>query len=135
MKQVKITKRDLLKTPEDFLRKVGAVRGSTSYPSCVQMSHEDLAVLKKNYRRRFRKAKPWLRKRQVDSAVGNCILMYGPATIYGEAIRPGYVLVDDSFIDDDVKKSSEPYTYKVVAVPDTPDTFFKKLLKYCGARG
>jgi hypothetical protein len=96
LKAVKIRKTDLKKTPEDFLRKVGAVNEELkrAYPEHVFMAKEDYALLKKNLARKYRKEIPYISKRRLQNSVGMHLLNCGPSEILDEGVRPGYVLVD-----------------------------------------
>lgn len=111
MKQIPIS-RFLNMSLEDFLQKVGAVQGNSSYPSQVYLSDEDAATLKRAQRRKFRAEKPYLRKRYIDVANETYWLQYGPNTTLGKAVRPGYALIDV----DSIPKTPEVYSYKVTAV-------------------
>ena len=95
MKVVKLRQSDLKKPVEDLLRKLGAVKGKLAFPNCVYMNTNDYKVLTRNMVLHVKKAYPNLRKNKVDYTVGMIMLNLGPNTSLGDAIKPGYVLIDE----------------------------------------
>ena len=67
----------------------------------------------------------------IDDAVGAYWLMYGPSTIVGGAVRPGYALVDVEKIEKDIELSKKPqtYSYEITAV-EAPVTWKTKLYNF-----
>ena len=95
-KVVKLNKKDLQKTPEALLRKLKVVdeKAKKAFPEHVFLSLKDYDTLKSNLRKRYRKEKPYLRKKNLDFAVGIHLLGFGPNTTIGGVIKPGYAIVD-----------------------------------------
>ena len=110
MKVIKLTKRDLNLSPDDLLRKVGAVNEDLqrAYPSEVHMSEEDYKTLAKNVKAKFRKEYPYISKKALESAVGMCLLNYGPNTsAFSKAIKPGFVVVDTDKLETEMARDAK----------------------------
>lgn len=95
---------DLNLTLEDFLVKFDAARAKIGFPQSVFLSDEDAAVLRRNNRRKLRKQYPDGSKHMIDHNIGSYWLQYGPSSLMGKAIRPGYVFVDIADIDNEARK-------------------------------
>lgn len=116
----------------EFLNKMGAKDGNTSYPGHVYLSTEDAAQLRRANRRMFRAKYPYASKLKIDSMIGTFWLMYGPNQSISKAVRPGYALVEVEAIEAD-KRASRTYEYKVTAVA-APLTLWQRIKNSYQAR-
>lgn len=96
LKIVKLKKSWLKKSPLDLLRALGAVQldKREAYPEKVYMSKEDYAKLRKNTMKLYRQEYGSLSSNALRNAVGMELLNFGPNQSLGNAIKPGYVLVE-----------------------------------------
>jgi hypothetical protein len=100
----KLKRGDLNLYLEEFLAKFDATRAMIGYPSHVFISDEDAAVLRRNNRKRYRKQQPDATKHRIDHNIGSYWLQYGPSSLLGKIVRPGYVMVDIVEIDKDARE-------------------------------
>jgi hypothetical protein len=109
MKQIKLKKTDLNKTPAELLIKLGAVNATktAAYPNHVYLSKEDYKTLVKNYTKALKKEAPYLNAKKLASSVGYEFLNLGPSQLLEAAIRPGYAIVDDEGIATEIQAKEE----------------------------
>jgi hypothetical protein len=102
MKAVKLTKRMLKMHPADLLVKIGAVDKDKkqAYPGDVYFSREDYQELKKNLKESAKKESEFRPStKRLAYIVSVELLNYGPNESLGDAIRPGWALVDEEAIE------------------------------------
>lgn len=98
MKELKVTTKDL-KDTRKLLQKAGAINGNIAYPEHVYISKEDAKIVKKNLTNLVKKEYPNLMKSKVTMTVGMEWLNLGPNQSLENAVRPGYILVDEDAIE------------------------------------
>lgn len=101
MRVVRLHPYDLRRSFQDLLVKYGLKGNDRYYPSCLHMSEEDHAVLRRNNRALIREeVGRYISKTMVDQIIDAADLNYGPNTRYGKALKSGYILIDnDTFTD------------------------------------
>lgn len=120
-KVLRIKKSDLKKDPDQILAKVGAIDLDLkrAYPSHVHMSYQDYTELTRNLRRKVRKLLGrYATKQSVNQAVSLELLQFGPSTVLGEAVRPGYVLVDTEGLQENIDRDRKAIEAEAAAALD-----------------
>jgi len=116
MKQIKVNKRLFQSEPSKLLKAVGAVVGYQAYPSDVYVSKEDYKSMVKATIKMFRKEYPYMKpsSTKLRASIGVHLLNLGPNETLGDAIKPGYVLVDEDSIKEAVKLESQQKDLRTV---------------------
>jgi len=100
MKAVKLTKKMLKMHPADLLVELGAYNKEKKrvYPSEVYLSKKDCKTLRNVLTKQAKKEYAYLSKNRLKSLIGMEWLNYGLNETLVDAIKPGYVLVDEDGI-------------------------------------
>ncbi len=93
MTAIKLNKR-CYSNLEYLMHYAGATQDNNAFPSHVYASGVDYKLMQKCCARAARKEYPKASTRLVEYSVGMYMLNLGPNTSLGNAIRPGWVLVD-----------------------------------------
>ena len=109
MKIVKLTKKMLNKDLEDLLTELGAVNSNkrVAFPNHVYISKKDNTTLVKNLIKKLKKEMSWASKHRIQLALGFELLNLGPNQTLENVIKPGYILVDDDAIYNEMKENGK----------------------------
>lgn len=106
MRTVKLTQ-SMMRDPATLMRKIQAVRTlherAQAYPTHVYMSPKDYKKLRKNLRKELKKEYSYLNNQRLSFAVNMNMLDLGP--VVSKGVKEGYVLVDDSGIDQESSRA------------------------------
>lgn len=80
---------------EKFLNRIGAVSKNQAFPSDVFISEKTAKLFKIEYMKLAKKEYPYLKKQRLQNIVSMEWLNLGPYEVPGDAIKTGYVLVDN----------------------------------------
>jgi len=100
MKSIKLNKSLLKKHPADILVELGAVdkEKKQGYPGHLYFSAQDYKELRNNVTKLAKKERPYAPSKSIQATVGWVLLDYGPNESLGDAIKPGYALIDEEAI-------------------------------------
>lgn len=108
MKVVKLTKKMLRMHPADLLIELGAINNGDfprTFPQHVYISKEDYKLLKKNLIDKVKKRRGRVFNKIDAFSVNADLFNFGPNQNLEDAIRPGYVLVDEEGINVEIVKA------------------------------
>ena len=86
---------------------VGAVdtKTNSAFPSHVYSSKEDIKRMTREITKAFKKEYPYLRSEKIRVSVAMHMLNLSPNESLAQAVKPGFVLVDDNAIALELKES------------------------------
>jgi hypothetical protein len=95
MKAIKL-KKSWLRDPETLLRKLGAFKENQGFPDLVYISAQDYKILYKNTQKAYKKLYPNLNNKKIEFSVNMEMLGLGPNQALENAIKPGFVLMEET---------------------------------------
>lgn len=109
MKSYKLKKSELTKVNyAGILRRVGAVDGNQAYPSHTYISSKTAKRMERALYAAYKKEFPWAHNKKLQYSVGMEILNLEPSIC--DAIKDGYIAVDDRAINDILGTKEESKT-------------------------